>query len=441
MILHCGGTTVLLGIALATATVLLAQGSGNRSLVVVAQLGDAIHPISAEYIVDAIDVASRQRADLFVLQIDTPGGLDQAMRDIVQAFLAAPVPVCLFVGPAGARAASAGFFMAMAADIVVMAPGTNMGAASPVAIGGSPDETMQRKLMQDAEAYIRSVALEKSRPPELAAAAVIEGRSFSAAEAIATGLADFEAEDLEGLLDGLAGRVVEKGGREFVLDLTDRELVSVELTLRQRILSSLANPTVAYLLMLIGVAGLYFELSTPGAVLPGVVGGLSLILAMLAFQILPISFAGLALIALGVVFLILEIKVTSYGLLSVAGLVAFVLGSLMLIPGPIPEMRVHPMLVFPAALAMGGIVAFLVRLVIKTHRGRVRTGRAGLVGEIGKATNDFGPDTADGAVFVHGENWKARSAMRVRRDDPVEVVGVGQGLVIRVRPHLEQKGS
>lgn len=409
-------------------------------MVVVAKLGDAIHPITAEYVVAALAEADRLRADLFVLEIDTPGGLDTAMREIIQAFLGASTPVCLYVAPSGARAASAGFFMAMAADIVAMAPGTNMGAASPVAIGGGDDETMHNKIVQDASAYIRSLALERGRPPDLAAEAVISGRSYSAAEAIELGLADLTADDLDDLMAQLDGRQLPGEDSDHVLVLTGAEVVHEELSLRQRILSTIANPQVAYVLMLIGLGGLYFELSTPGAILPGVLGGICLVLAVFAFQILPISYAGLALIGLAMLFFILEVKVTSYGLLTVAGLVSFVLGSLMLIPGPIPEMQLHPIFVIPAALSVAAVAAFLVSLVLRTHRGRVRTGRAGLVSEIGYATTDLGPETV-GKVFVHGEIWRARSESALRPGAPIEVVGIETGMVIRVRPADAEKGS
>lgn len=409
-------------------------------LVVVVRVDDVIHPITAEYIVESLADASLRRASLFLLQIDTPGGLDSSMRDIIQAMLASPVPVCLYVGPSGARAASAGFFMAMAADVVAMAPGTNMGAASPVAVGGAqPDETMAKKLMQDAEAYMRSLAEQRGRPAELAMEAVTDGRSFSAEEAVGAGLADFIAADVDGVLAGLEGRAVSRSGASVELRLEQPEILRIEQSLRQRILAILANPQVAYILMLIGLAGLYFELSTPGAIVPGVLGGICLVLALLAFQVLPISYAGLALIALAVVFFILEIKVTSYGLLTIAGLVAFVLGSLMLVPGPIPEMRLQLGFVLPTALGVAGIAGFLLSLVIRTHRGRVHTGSDGLVGEIGTARAALGPDRA-GRVFVHGELWAARSDSAVEPGATVEIVRV-HDMELWVQPHPRERGD
>lgn len=413
---------------------------GAAPLVMVAELADVIHPISAEYIIAALDEAEAAGAALFVLRIDTPGGLDTSMRSIIQAFLASPVPICLFVGPSGARSASAGFFMAMAADVVAMAPGTNMGAASPVSVGGGGDgdETMRNKLMQDAVAYIRSLAAGRQRPQDLAAAAVSEGRSWAAVEAVEVGLADFVAADLDEVLARLSGSEIL--GHGTLADLTGATLLERRPSLRQRILSVLANPQIAYMLMLLGIAGLYFELSTPGAILPGVLGGVSLVLALLAFQILPINFAGLALIGLALVFFILEVKVTSFGLLTVAGLVSFVLGSLMLFPGPIPQMRLSLSFVLPTALAVAAIAGTMLWMVLRTHRSKVTTGIDGLVGETGRATTEVAPGKP-GRVFVHGEIWRARADVTIAVATPVEVVAVEGGMVLRVRPAIPQKGQ
>lgn len=409
----------------------------DRARVVVATWADTIHPIGAEYLAGAITEAEELRADVFLLRLDTPGGLDLSMREIIQSMRNTQVPVVLFVAPSGARAASAGFFMAMAADVVVMAPGTNMGAASPVSVGGGEiDETMERKLMEDAGAYIRSLAEDSGRPVDLAAAAVEQGRSWSAREAVEAGLADFVAADVDAVLEVLEGRGVRKAGTERALRLEDAEVITREPSLRQRVLSVLANPQIAYMLMLAGIAGLYFELSAPGAILPGVLGGISLVLALLAFQVLPISWAGLALIILAVVFFIAEIKVTSYGLLTAAGLVAFVLGSLMLIPGPIPELRLQLSFVLPTAVAVAAVAAFLVWLVIGAHRGRVQTGTGGLAGERGRVTADIDPGSP-GRVFVHGELWRAHSDIPLRTGDTVEVVSVESGMVLRVRRPTE----
>ena len=408
-------------------------------VIVVAALDDAIHPITAEFIIESLRIAQDRNADLFLLQLSTPGGLEESMSDIMQAFLASPVPTCVYVAPSGGRAASAGFMIALSADLVAMAPGTSMGSAHPVAIGVQEiDETMSEKITKDAVARTRSIAERRGRPPELAAEAVEDSRSFAASEAVELGLADLMADSVDELIEALDGRVIrEEIGEPVTLMLSEAEVIEVEMSLRQRVLSTLAHPQIAYILLLAGLAGLYFELSNPGVVLPGVVGAICLIMGLLALQQLPINYAGLALIALAVLFFILEIKIMSYGLLTVAGLVAFVLGSLLLFPGPIPEMRLSLWFVLPTALAVFGVVALLTSMVVRVHRGQVQTGAQGLVSKLGRAMSDVEPGM-DGRVFVHGELWNARSDVPIKEGDTVEVMEVDSGLVIQVRPSREK---
>ena len=407
----------------------------SSAIVVVAALDDAIHPITAGFIIESLRIAQEMSADLFLLQLSTPGGLEESMSDVMEAFLASPVPTCVYVGPSGGRAASAGFMIALSADLVAMAPGTSMGSAHPVAIGAQElDETMSQKITNDAVARTRSIAERRGRPPELAVEAVADSRSFAASEAVELGLADLLADSVDELIEALDGRVVrEEMGTPLTLNLSEAEVVEVGMSLPQRILSTLAHPQIAYLLLLAGLAGLYFELSNPGVVLPGVIGAICLIMGLLALQQLPINYAGLALIALAVLFFILEIKIMSYGLLTVAGLVAFVLGSLLLFPGPIPEMRLSLWFVLPTALAVIGIVALLTSMVVRVHRGQVQTGAKGLVAKQGRAMSHLGPGI-DGRVFVHGELWTARSDVPIEEGDTVEVVEVDSGLSILVRP-------
>ncbi len=408
----------------------------QRGLILVCTIeGDAITPVTAEFIIESLQAAQEQEAALFVLRLDTPGGLDVAMRDIIQAFLASEIPTAVYVAPSGARAASAGFMIALSADVVAMASGTNMGAATPVLVGGAEmEETMHAKVVQDAAAYARSIAERRGRPVDVAVEAVTEGRSFAASEALELGLADVVADDLEDVIEALSGRVVRASEeRPVTLDLDDAVVQELEMNLRQRILSTIADPQIAYFLLLLGAAGLYFELSNPGAVLPGVVGAVSLVLALLAFQQLPFSYAGLALLVLGVVFIILELNMISYGLLTLAGLISFVLGSMLLFRGPIPEMRLSLWFVLPTAVVFVALMALMVHLAVRAQRSQVLTGRAGLVAEIGEATSDFGPD-GRGQVFVHGELWRAHATATIRRGDAVEVVDVGSGLSVEVRP-------
>jgi len=408
-------------------------------VIVVAVLDDAIHPITAEFIIESLRIAQDRNADLFLLQLSTPGGLEESMSDIMQAFLASSVPTCVYVAPSGGRAASAGFMIALSADLVAMAPGTSMGSAHPVAIGVQEiDETMSEKITKDAVARTRSIAERRGRPPELAAEAVEDSRSFAASEAVELGLADLMADSVDELIEALDGRVIrEEIGEPVTLMLSEAEVIEVEMSLRQRVLSTLAHPQIAYILLLAGLAGLYFELSNPGVVLPGVVGAICLIMGLLALQQLPINYAGLALIALAVLFFILEIKIMSYGLLTVAGLVAFVLGSLLLFPGPIPEMRLSLWFVLPTALAVFGVVALLTSMVVRVHRGQVQTGAQGLVSKLGRAMSDVAPGM-DGRVFVHGELWTARSDVPIKEGETVEVLEVDSGLVIQVRPSREK---
>jgi membrane-bound serine protease (ClpP class) len=404
-------------------------------VVFVCDVDDAITPVTAEFIIASLQTAEVRGAALFILRLDTPGGLDVASRDIIQAFLASEIPTAVYVAPSGARAASAGFMIAMSADIVAMSSGTNMGAATPVAMGGGEiDETLHAKIIEDASAYMRSVAERRGRPVSPAVEAVSAGRSFAASEAIELGLADILADDLDTVIREISGRAVRTTeGEPLVLDLEGATVEALEMNLRQRVLATIANPQIAYFLLLLGVAGIYFELSTPGAVAPGVIGAVSLVLALLAFQQLPFSYAGLALLVLGVIFLILEVNVVSYGLLTLAGLISFVLGSLLLFRGPVPEMRLSPAFVLPLASAFVAIMAVMINLVVRAHSGRVLTGSAGLVSKVGRATDDFGVD-GRGHVFVHGELWNARAAESVKRGDAVEIIKVGAGLSVEVRP-------
>jgi membrane-bound serine protease (ClpP class) len=426
------GLLALLAAGWVSPTSAAPQQSGE---ILVCRVADAITPVTAEFIIESLAAANEADAALFLLQLDTPGGLDLATRDIIQALLASEVPTAVWVAPSGARAASAGFMIAMAADVVIMAQGTNMGAATPVAMGGGEmDEALHTKIIEDASAYMRSVAERRGRPVQEAVEAVSEGRSFAASEAIELGLADGTANSLPDLIELVGGRTVRAAdGRQQTIDLQNAVVTQLEMSLRQRVLAALANPQIAYFLLLLGVGGLYFELSNPGAVAPGVVGAISLVLALLAFQQLPFSYAGLALLFLGALFLILEIKIVSFGLLTVAGLICFVLGSMLLFRGPIPEMRLPLAFVLPTATAFALLMAMMVQMVVRSHRGPVLTGSEGLMAEIGKAAGDFGAD-GYGNVFVHGELWRAHADTAISRGDAVQVIGVGSDLEIEVRP-------
>jgi membrane-bound serine protease (ClpP class) len=392
-----------------------------------------IHPVTSEYIVRSLERADREAVDLVILSLDTPGGLDTSMRQIIEAVVNAKTPVAAFVGPSGSRAASAGFFIAMACDVFIMAPGTSTGSAHPVSLsltGQAMDKTMEEKVTNDAAAYMRSLAGKRGRNVQMAEDAVRKSLSYTEKEALDGGLIDFIASSEEEIAARLDGRTIRRfDGAERTLALAGKPAVAWPMTFRQRFLLTIANPNLAFLLLMIGLLGLYFEFSHPGAILPGVLGGISLLLAVFAFQILPINYVGLALIILAVILFILEIKVQSFGMLAVGGIAAMIIGSLMLIKAPITELRPSLSYVLPVVLAVSLIVLFLLTLVFKAHHRRSFSGREGMIGETGTARTDLSPA---GRVFVHGELWQAEADGTVRAGDKVRVIEVLDGLKIRV---------
>ena len=392
-----------------------------------------IHPVTSEYIVRSLERADREAVDLVILTLDTPGGLDTSMRQIIEAVVNARTPVAAFVGPSGSRAASAGFFIAMACDVFVMAPGTSTGSAHPVSIsltGQAMDKTMEEKVTNDAAAYMRSLAEKRGRNVRMAEDAVRKSLSYTEKEALDGGLIDFIASSEEEIAARLDGRTIRRfDGSERTLALAGELAADWPMTFRQRFLLTIANPNLAFILLMIGLLGLYFEFSHPGAILPGVLGGISLLLAVFAFQILPINYVGLALIVLAVILFILEIKVQSFGMLAVGGIAAMTIGSLMLIKAPITELRPSLSYVLPVVLAVSLIVLFLLSLVFRAHRRRSITGREGMIGETGTARTDLSPT---GRVFVHGELWQAEADGTVRAGEKVKVIDVLDGLKIRV---------
>lgn len=398
----------------------------------VARLDTIIHPVAAEFVAKAVARADESRAAALVIEIDTPGGLMTSMRDITRALLQAKTPVICYVAPQGAQAASAGFFVLMACDVAAMAPGTNAGAAHPV--GGQGEElgkTLGKKIEQDAAAQIRSLAAQHGRNVQLAQAAVVDSRSYTADEALQGKLIEAVAPTLPALLRALDGRQVKKGeGAPVALAVADAAIDEVEMGRVQRFLAVLAHPNVAYLLLALGMLGLYFEIATPGAVLPGVVGAICLVLGFYALSVLPVSYAGVGLLFLAALFFLAEIKVTSYGLLTVAGTLCLVLGSLMLFESPEPALRVSRSIIAGVTASVVVAAVFLMTLVMRTHRRQVSTGAQGLVGERGVAREPLSPA---GRVFVHGELWKAVAEGSVAPGTPVEVVGV-DGMTLRVRP-------
>jgi len=393
----------------------------------------AIHPISSEYICDAIDRAETENAKLIIIVLNTPGGLDSSMREIMEKILNSKIPVAAYVSPSGSRAASAGFFISMACDIFAMAPGTNTGAAHPVGVsltGQQMDETMSDKVTNDAASYIKSIAEKRERNIQMAEDAVRKSLSYTEEEALEGNLIDIIAADEQDIIRHFHGKSIKRfDGTEWSLDLENEEIISIPMTGRQRFLITISNPNLAYILLMIGLLGLYFEFSNPGAILPGVLGGICLLLAIFSFQILPINYVGLILIILSIGLFILEIKVKSYGILSLGGIAAMIIGSIMLINAPIPELRPSLKFIIPMALGLSFIFIFLVVIAIRAHAQRASTGKEGLVGEVGVTQTELSPE---GKVFVHGETWQAEATEDLPRGTKVKIVEVLKNLRIKV---------
>jgi membrane-bound serine protease (ClpP class) len=393
-----------------------------------------IHPVSAEFIIDTIDRADRDGAALLVFTLRTPGGLLDSTHAIVSKMLSAKTPIAVYVGPSGSRAASAGFLITIAADVAAMSPGTHIGAAHPVEGGGEKlDETMAKKMASDVAAAARSWATGRGRNAELADEAVRESRSFTETEALGATppLIDLIVRDVGDLIEKLDGRTIKRfDGRTVVLHTAGARVVAVDMNWRQRLLSALAHPNIAYLLLSLGMLGLTIELWNPGAVLPGVAGGLCLLLAFFTFQVLPINYAGVLLILFGIGLLILEVKVTSHGVLSVGGIVSLFFGSMMLMDSKAPELQVSLSVILPVVGALSGILVVLVRLGIAAQRRRPTTGEAGMIGEPARAIGPIEPGQA-GRVATHGETWTARSDEFVADGEEVVVTAV-EGLSVHV---------
>ncbi len=391
------------------------------------ELAGSVNPGSAQFLARGLAGAAQADAACVIIRLDTPGGLAQSMRRMVKDILACPVPVVVYVAPAGARAASAGAFLLLAAPVTAMAPATNLGAAHPVGAGGQDIKgDMAGKIMADLTALARSLAKRRNRDPELAARMVTQSLSLDAAAARDKGLVDILAPDLGALIKALQGRVVETGAGKRRIDTQGRALHFQQPGLRMRLLSFLADPNLAYILMMIGMAGLFFELSNPGAIFPGVVGGISLVLALFAMSTLPVSYTGLALLGLALVFFIAEIKVASHGLLSLAGAVSLVLGSLMLFDSEDELLRVSLWVILPT---VAGVLAFFLGvtwLALRAQLKRPSTGQEGLVGQRGLVVDP-------GRVRVVGELWRAEGEAPLEPGQEVVVTAV-EGLTLRVRP-------
>ncbi len=410
-------------------------------VVLVATIKASVNPVTADYLATVIDRAREDNAALVVVQLDTPGGLDQAMRDMVQGIIASPVPVAVYVAPSGARAASAGVLLTLAADIAAMAPGTNIGAAHPVSVGGGAmDNTMARKVENDAAAYARSLAEKKGRNAEWAESAVRESTSLTEKQALAKGVIDLVAPSLADLLAAVDGRAVEKGDRKVTIRTKGAATVAVPMGVRHRILAALADPNIAYILMMIGIYGIFFELWNPGAIFPGVVGGIALLLGFYSLQTLSASYTGFLLIFLAFILFILEIKVVSHGMLAIGGLVALFLGSLMLFRGsPDPTLRISWSVLLTMVAVSTAFFIAIISLAVRSQLRRPVTGDEALAGEVAAAVADF---TGRGKVFVLGELWDAACDVPVRKGEKLTVVRrEGMTLVVRPADGKDRTGS
>ncbi|MBN1545345.1 MAG: nodulation protein NfeD [Syntrophaceae bacterium] len=408
----------------------LTTAAEKRPVYDVITVDATITPPIAEYIVKSIHEAVERSADGLVILLDTPGGLDTSMREIAKGILNAPLPVIVYVHPSGARAASAGVIITISAHIAAMTPGTNIGAAHPVGIGlgGQMDKTMAEKVEKDAVAYVKGIAKKRGRNEEWAAKAVLKSESITAEEALKLGVVDVVATDVAQLLTQLDNRRVTLPAGERILKTQNALIRPQEMSLRLKILSVISNPNIAYILLLVGLAGLYFEFSNPGVILPGVIGGMSLILAFFALQTLPVNYAGVLLILFAVILFIAEIKIISHGLLTVAGVVSLVMGSLLLFDSPEPALRISLQVLVPTVTILSLFFVAVISLVVKAQLRKRHTGREGMEGAEGTAVTDI---AERGKVLIKGEYWNAVSDRVIAQGKPVRVKRV-DGLTLNV---------
>jgi membrane-bound serine protease (ClpP class) len=404
--------------------------AASAARVIAVSVDGVVHPITVEIISRAVEQARNEHAAAILIRLNTPGGLLDATRQIDQKLLVSPAPVITYVTPSGARAASAGFFILECGDIAAMAPGTNTGAASPVLIGQQMDPVMRSKIENDAAAMLRSMVSKRGRNAQLAETAIRQAKAFTEKEALDNKLIDMAAADEAALFRGLNGREITRfDGSKQKLDLASPEVVEYQKTIRERIISAIADPNIGFILLVVGALGIYVEFSSPGLIFPGVAGGILALLGLSALSVLPINWAGVALLLLAIALFILEAKFASHGVLGAGGTAAMILGALLLIEGP-PAIRIRLSTAVAVALPFALITMFLVSLVIKARRNKVVTGEEGLLDQIGEART---PLTPRGKVFVRGEYWDAESSTPVQPGARVRVVAV-TGLLLKVEP-------
>jgi membrane-bound serine protease (ClpP class) len=411
--------------------VLSAIVSAQGDAIYLLKVDGIINPASAGYIVKGIDKAEQEGASCLVIQMDTPGGLMESMRSIVKRMLSAQIPVIVYVAPSGSRAGSAGVFITLAAHIAAMAPGTNIGAAHPVQMGEKEiSKEMEAKILNDTVAYIRTIAKQRGKNEDWAEKAVTESVSAQEDEALQLGVIDLVSPSLEDLLSRVDGREVTiSPGKVIALKVKGVEVKDINMSFRDQLLSIISNPSIAYILLMLGFYGLLYELANPGAIFPGVIGGICLILAFFAFQMLPINYAGVALILLGIILFIAEVKITSYGMLSVAGVGSLLLGSIMLIDSPADFLRISFVkVVLPVVFFSAAFFLFALIMVVRAHRRRPTTGKEGLVGGSGIAKTDLKPE---GVVEIRGELWNAVADETIKAGEKIQVKDV-EGMTVKV---------
>jgi membrane-bound serine protease (ClpP class) len=389
-----------------------------------------VHPVTVEIVSHAIEQAQAQHAEILLVRLNTPGGLLDATRHLIEELEASPVPIVTYVTPSGARAASAGFFLLEAGDIAAMAPGTNTGAASPVLIGQQMEETMRKKVENDAAALLRSMTTRRGRNSQLAEQTVRDAKAFTEKEALDNKLIELIAPDEQQLFKQLDGREITRwDGHKQVLHLTGATVTETTLTLRERLIAAIADPNIGFILLVLGALGIYVEFSNPGLIFPGVAGAILVLLALSALSILPINWVGVALLLLSVALFVLEAKYTSHGVLGIGGTLSMILGAVLLVNGP-PEARIRYSTAISVAIPFALITMFLVSIVIQARKGKVLTGITGMIGEVGIASTALAPE---GQVLVRGEYWNAVSDAAISPGTRVRVKAV-ESLKLRVEP-------
>ena len=410
--------------------ILWCAAAASANTIVKIRVDDTIQPITAEYIDRAIEQARQTKADAVLIELSTPGGLLDSTRSIIEKILASPVPVIVYVAPTGARAASAGFFILQSADVAAMAPGTNTGAAHPVELGGGKmDDIMKAKVENDSAAFMRSFVGPRGRNVALAESAVRESKSWTDQEALQQHLIDLVARDDNDLLHQLDGRTIKRfDGKPLTLHVAGDVFDDMQMTVRQKILDFLLDPNIAFLVLAVGALALYAEFNHPGAIVPGVVGVVFILLALFALNLLPTRYAAFTLIVAAFVLFALEAKFATHGILGLGGIALLTLGGFLLVDGPIPQMRVKIWTALAVSIPLGAITVFLMSIALKARRNKVVTGEQGLIGAVGEARTDIDPE---GKVFVLGELWNAHARSRVGMGEPIVVKKV-EGLELEV---------